>query len=223
MAVELRPLPGIEVTRTGATFETKLRLASLQQLSRHDRAGPLAKPACKKRLIAAAFGDGDKRFLAPGDPKQPGINRRGRRKDAAREASCHGEFEPRPPVDAELRARPQGRTLFGQSPLDDDVSGRERDNGVEQTPQDRGATVERRVCDHLERCSRQLNAQGIVDAHIHKWIPALQAFSERGSDLDGDDTRAGAHERRRQDTCPSTEIENEVVGLNARSANKLRG
>jgi hypothetical protein len=55
------------------------------------------------------------------------------------------------------------------------------------------------------------------------WIPAPQAFGELGVDLDGHDTRPGAHERRREDTCPSAEVKNEVVGLNARSANKLRG
>jgi hypothetical protein len=55
------------------------------------------------------------------------------------------------------------------------------------------------------------------------WIPAPQSFGEIGIDLDGYDVRAGAHERRREDTGPSTEVENEVAGLNARSANQLRG
>ena len=44
-----------------------------------------------------------------------------------------------------------------------------------------------------------------------------------GIDLDRHDARAGAHKRSGEDTCPSTEVENEVVRLNARSANKLRG
>jgi hypothetical protein len=44
-----------------------------------------------------------------------------------------------------------------------------------------------------------------------------------GIELDSHDTRAGAHERRREDAGPSAEIENEVVGLNARSPNQLRG
>jgi hypothetical protein len=48
-------------------------------------------------------------------------------------------------------------------------------------------------------------------------------MGELGIDLDGHDTRAGAYERRREDTGPGTEVENEVVGLNARSANQLRG
>jgi hypothetical protein len=55
------------------------------------------------------------------------------------------------------------------------------------------------------------------------WIPAPQAFGEVGIDLDSDDTRARADERGCQDTGPSTEIEDKVVGLNARSANELRG
>jgi hypothetical protein len=70
--------------------------------------------------------------------------------------------------------------------------------------------------------SERKNAQGIVDADIHVWKPAPQSLGEVGIDLDGHDTRAGAHERRRQDTGPSTEIENEVTGPNARSANELR-
>jgi hypothetical protein len=107
--------------------------------------------------------------------------------------------------------------------LHDDVSGQERDDGVEQTPQDRGATVERQVCDHLERRSRQLQAQGIFDADIHVRIPAPQAFGEPCIDLDGDDTRAGAHESRCEDTGPGTDVEHEVAGLNAGSADKLRG
>ena len=85
--IELRPLPGVEVARVGATLEAKLRLASLQQLSRHDGTGAFSKPACKKRLIAVVFGDSDKLFVAADDPQQCGIHRRGRRKDAAREAS----------------------------------------------------------------------------------------------------------------------------------------
>jgi hypothetical protein len=223
MAIELSPLPGVEVTRTGATLETKLRLTSLQQLSRHNGARPLAKTACKKRMVAAAFGHGDKRLVAPGNPKQGGIHRGGRRENAAREASRHRELEPRSPVDAELRARPHCRALFGQAPLDDDVRGRERDNGLEQTPQDRRAAVERQARDNFERRAWQLNTQGIVDADVHMWIPASQAFGEVSIDLDGDDVRAGAHERAGEYSGPSTEIENEVVGLNARSANQLRG
>jgi len=68
-----------------------------------------------------------------------------------------------------------------------------------------------------------LKSQGIVDADIHVWIPAPQACGEPAIDLDSDDTRAGAHERRREDTGPSTEVEHEVALLHARSADKLRG
>ena len=84
---ERGPLTGVEVTRAGAALETKLRLASFQQLSRHDATGPLSKPTCKKRLIAAALGHGDKPFVAADDPQQRGVHRRGRCEDAAREAS----------------------------------------------------------------------------------------------------------------------------------------
>jgi hypothetical protein len=112
---------------------------------------------------------------------------------------------------------------FSARPLDDDVCGRERDNGVEQAPQDRRATVERQVRDNLEGLSRQWNALRILEADIQLWVPALQALGKIGVDLDGDDTRTGAHERRRQYTGSCTEIENEVAGLNVGSANELRG
>ena len=69
MPVELRPLPGVDVTGTGATLEAELRFASPQQLSRHNRAGSLTKTAGKKSLVAATFGHGDKRFVAPGNPQ----------------------------------------------------------------------------------------------------------------------------------------------------------
>ena len=48
-------------------------------------------------------------------------------------------------------------------------------------------------------------------------------FGKASIDIDRYDSRACAHERARQDTGSSAEIENEVVGLNARSANQLRG
>jgi hypothetical protein len=80
-------LTGVEITRAGTALEPELGLASLQQLSRHDGPGPLSKPAGKKRLIAVTFGHGDKPFVPADDPQQCGVHRRGRRKDAAREAS----------------------------------------------------------------------------------------------------------------------------------------
>ena len=80
-------MTGVEVTRAGMALEAKLRLASLQQLSRHDGTRPLSKAAGKKRLLAAALRHSDKPFVATDDPQQCGIHRRGRRKDAAREAS----------------------------------------------------------------------------------------------------------------------------------------
>ena len=66
---ERGPLTGVEVTRAGTALEAKLRLASLQQLSRHDGTGPLSKPACKKRLISVAFGHSDKPFVPADDPQ----------------------------------------------------------------------------------------------------------------------------------------------------------
>ena len=97
------------------------------------------------------------------------------------------------------------------------------DSRVEQTAQDRRATVERQARDDLERLSRQRHPQDVLDADIDVWVPAPQAFGKPGIDLDGHDSRARAHERAGQDTGSSAEIENEVVGLNARSANQLRG
>jgi hypothetical protein len=222
MPKELGPLTRIEVARTGATLEAELRLGALQHLSRHDGARPFTKPADEKGLVTAPLDDGDESLVAACNPEQPGIHRGWRREDAPGKASCHRELEPGSPVDAELSARPYRRTLVGKPPLDDDVCGRERDNGVKQASQDRRATIERRVCYHLERRSGQLNAQRIVDADIHLGIAAPQAFRQMGIDLDGYDTRAGPYERRRESAGPSTEIENEVARLNARSANQFR-
>src|SRR5512133_1154342 len=69
---ERGPLTRVEVTRAGTALEAKLRLGSLQQLSRHDGTRPLSKPAGEKRLIAVAFGHGDKPFVAADDPQQCG-------------------------------------------------------------------------------------------------------------------------------------------------------
>ena len=222
MPKELGPLTRIEVAGTGATLEAELRLAALQDFSRHDRAQPFTKPADEKGLVTAPLDDGDETLIAACDPEQPGIHGGWRGEDAPGKASCHREFEPRSPVDAELSARPYRRTLVGKFPLDDDVCGRERDNGVKQAPQDRRATIERRVCHHLERRSGQPNAQRIVDADIHVGIAAPQAFRQIGIDLHGYDARAGPYECRRQSTGASTEVENEVPWLNARGANQLR-
>jgi len=82
-------LTRVKVTRAGTALEAKLRLASLQQLSRHDGTRPLSKAAGKKRLIAVALRHSDKSFVAADDPQQCGVHRRGRRKDAAREALRH--------------------------------------------------------------------------------------------------------------------------------------
>ena len=114
--------------------------------------------------------------------------------------------------------------LGPELPLDDHVGAPHRDARiVEQRPQDRGRSRERQVRHDGERLfgPRPPDGVGLHDADGAE--SAAQIRNERGVSFDGDDSRAGAHERRGQRTAARAEVHDKVAARNAGLADDRLG
>jgi hypothetical protein len=114
--------------------------------------------------------------------------------------------------------------LGRELPLDDYVGAPQRDARiVEQRPQDPGRGGEGEVRHDGERLFGPRPADRVRLHDAGRGKPAAQLRNEGGVSFDGDDARAGAHERRGQRTAAGAEVHDKIAGRNSGLADDRLG